>query len=112
VTLLDESRDLVEPGGEVVTDGWGGCIGVAGAGYPHTIFRHTPAVGKNPLPKMNRVASLLKRWIMGTHQGSVSKDTLQSYLDEFVFRFNRRTARSHGLVFQGLLTQVVSSSPP
>jgi hypothetical protein len=77
------------------------------AGFNHTISRYTPAVGKNLLPKVNRVASLLKRWIMGTHQGSISKDLLPAYLDEFVFRFNRRTAKSRGLLFQRLLKQAV-----
>lgn len=111
VTLVDAIHDLIEAGSEVVTDGWSGYVGVAKAGYHHTISRYTPAVGKNLLPKVNRVASLLKRWIMGTHQGSVSEDMLQCYLDEFVFRFNRRTARSRGLLFHRILTQAVSHSP-
>ena len=111
VTLVGAIRDLIEPGGEVVTAGWSGYVGVAKAGYHHTISRYTPAIGESLLPKVNRVASLLKRWIMGTHQGSVSQDMLQSYLDEFVFRFNRRTARSRGLLFHSILTQAVNSSP-
>jgi transposase-like protein len=106
-TLTPAVTELVEKGSNVVTDGWGGYVGMNAAGFNHTISRYTPAVGKNLLPKVNRVASLLKRWIMGTHQGSISKDLLPAYLDEFVFRFNRRTAKSRGLLFQRLLKQAV-----
>jgi len=63
------------------------------------------------MPGVHRVASLLKRWIIGTHQGSVSDEHLQSYLEEFTFRFNRRTSRSRGLVFQRLLEQAVTTDP-
>jgi hypothetical protein len=58
------------------------------------------------MPGVHRVASLLKRWILGTHQGSVSDEHLQAYLEEFTFRFNRRTSRSRGLVFFRLLEQI------
>ena len=58
------------------------------------------------MPGVHRVASLLKRWILGTHQGSVSDEHLQAYLEEFNFRFNRRTSRSLGLVFYRLLEQI------
>jgi hypothetical protein len=58
-----------------------------------------------------RIASLLKRWILGTHQGSVSAEHLQSYLEEFTFRFNRRSSRSRGLVFRRLFEQAVVTGP-
>ena len=64
-----------------------------------------------PCRVFHRVASLLKRWILGTHQGSVSNEHLQSYLEEFTFRFNRRTSRSRGLVLRRLLEQSVVSGP-
>ena len=60
---------------------------------------------------VHRVSSLLKRWILGTHQGSVTALHLQSYLEEFTFRFNRRTSRSRGLVFRRLLEQAVGTGP-
>ena len=63
------------------------------------------------MPGVHSVASLLKRWILGTHQGSVSTEHLQSYLEEFTFRFNRRTSRSRGLVFRRLLEQAVVTAP-
>ncbi len=58
------------------------------------------------MPGVHRVASLLKRWILGTHQGSVSDEHLQAYLEDFTFRFNRCTSRSRGLVFYRLLEQI------
>jgi hypothetical protein len=63
------------------------------------------------MPGVHRVASLLKRWLMGTHQGSVKPKQLDYYLDEFTFRFNRRTSRSRGLLFYRLLEQAVVTEP-
>ena len=63
------------------------------------------------MPGVHRIASLLKRWVLGTHQGSVSAEHLQSYLEEFTFRFNRRSSRSRGLVFRRLLEQAVVTGP-
>jgi hypothetical protein len=63
------------------------------------------------MPGVHRIASLLKRWILGTHQGSVTPEHLQSYLEEFTFRFNRRTSRSRGLVFRRLLEQAIVTDP-
>ena len=63
------------------------------------------------LPGVHRVASLLKRWLLGTHQGSVQPHQLDYYLDEFTFRFNRRSSRSRGLLFYRLLEQAVATSP-
>jgi hypothetical protein len=54
---------------------------------------------------------LVKRWLLGTHQGSVDKAHLQSYLEEFVFRFNRRRSRSRGMVFYRVLELAVAHAP-
>ena len=62
-------------------------------------------------PEVHRVASLLKRWLLGTHQGSVHPDHLPAYLDEFTFPFNRRTSRRRGLLFYRLLQQAVVTDP-
>lgn len=110
-TLLDGVSGLVKTGSDVVTDGLVSYVGLPGRGYNHVIARHTPELGRNLLPNAHRVASLLKRWILGTHQGSIGKEHLQTYLDEFVFRFNRRTSRSRGLLFYRLLQQAVSHPP-
>ena len=63
------------------------------------------------MPGVHRVAGLFKRWILGTHQGSLSAEHIQSYLEEFTFRFNRRTSRSRGLVFRRLIEQAVVTGP-
>ena len=63
------------------------------------------------MPEVHRVASLLKRWLLGTHQGAVSHDQLDYYLDEFTFRFNRRHSRHRGLLFYRLLEQAVATDP-
>jgi len=101
----------VEPGSTVQTDGWKGYNGLAGLGYCHEVIRPTPAVGENLLPLANRVASLLKRWLLGTHQGAVQPTHLDYYLDEFTFRFNRRTSGSRGLLFYRLVDQAVHLQP-
>jgi hypothetical protein len=63
------------------------------------------------MPAVHRVASLLKRWLLGTHQGSVSPEHLRAYLNEFTFRFNRRSSRRRGLLFYRLLEQAVATPP-
>ena len=68
-------------------------------------------MGDNLLPLVNRVASLLQRWLLGTHQGAVQHSHLEYYLDEFTFRFNRRTSKSRGLLFFRLITQAIDLGP-
>ena len=106
----------VEPGATVITDAWMGYHGLAGLGYAHQrrSQRAARARGDDPgelLPAVHRVASLAKRRLLSTHQGSVEEAHLQSYLDEFVFRFNRRRSRSRGLVFYRLLELAVGHDP-
>ena len=85
--------DVVTPGTPVQTDGWGGYNDLQQNGYVHQ--KKVPSSSDDPahvsMPGVHRIASLLKRWILGTHQGAVSVEHLQSYLEEFTFRFNRRT---------------------
>src|SRR6266511_3355971 len=106
----------VEPGATVVTDGWQGYRGLDRLGYVHDrrSQRAARARGDDPgelLPAVHRVASLAKRWLLGTHQGSVEEVHLQSYLDEFVFRFNRGGSRSRGLIFYRVLELAVAHDP-
>jgi transposase-like protein len=106
----------VEPGATVVTDGWPGYSGIDELGYrlDRLSQRAARLRGDDPfalLPAVHRVASLAKRWLLGTHQGSVDEAHLQSYLDEFVFRFNRRKSRSRGLVFHRVLDLAVAHEP-
>ena len=106
----------VEPGATVITDAWQGHSGIEGLGYlrDRRSQRAARARGEDPgqlLPGVHRIASLAKRWLLGTHQGSVDEAHLQAYLDEFVFRFNRRRSRSRGLVFYRLLDLAVGHEP-
>ena len=103
--------DMVEPGTTVRTDGWGGYNGLTELGYKHIVVRKTPDLGDNLLPLANRIASLLKRWLLGTHQGAVEHTHLGYYLDEYTFRFNRRTSKSRGLLFYRLISQAVDLGP-
>lgn len=105
--------DMVAPGSTVLTDGWNGYNRLSTCGYTHkkVILSSSGDPAHVAMPGIHRIASLMKRWILGTHQGSVSEVHLQSYLEEFTFRFNRRTSRSRGLVFRRLLEQVVATAP-
>jgi len=98
---------VVIPGATVLTDGWGGYNDLPEHGYVRkkTVLSSSGDPAHVSMPGVHRVSSLLKRWILGTHQGSVVPAHLQSYLEEFTFRFNRRTSRSRGLVFRRLLEQ-------
>jgi transposase-like protein len=109
-------RDHVEPGARIITDGWQGYRGLEKFGYVHDrrSQRAARAGGEDPgklLPAVHRVASLAKRWLLGTHQGSVDDAHLASYLNEFVFRFNHRSSRSRGMVFYRVLELAVAHAP-
>ena len=100
----------IEPGARIVSDKWSQYVWLKKAGYEHEAVRATLMLntsGKDPLPRCHRVASLLKRWIMGTLQGSLQKEHLQEYLNEFAFRFNRRKSASRGKLFYRLAQQSV-----
>lgn len=101
----------VAPGTRVQTDDWSGYGGLKKLGYAHEVIRPAAELGDNLLPRVNLVASLLKRWLLGTPQGAVSPAHLDYYLDEFTFRFNRRNSRSRGLLFYRLLEQAVVLPP-
>ena len=105
--------ETVAPGSIVHTDGWSSYNGLSALGYTHqrTIMSASFDPAHVTMPGVHRIASLLKRWILGTHQGSVSADHLQAYLEEFTFRFNRRASRYRGLVFHRLLEQLVLTDP-
>src|SRR5674476_1394664 len=103
----------VEPGSRVITDGWSPYPAATGDRYEHT-GTSVAASGRaahEVLPAVHRVFSLVKRWLMGTMQGSVSPEHVQAYFDEWVFRFNRRHSRSRGLLFHTLLRQAVEGQP-
>ena len=105
--------DVIARGATVRTDGWSGYNGLLGQGYAHecTVLSSSGDPAHVSMPGVHRVAALLKRWILGTHQGSVTPAHLQSYLEEFTFRFNRRSSGSRGLVFHRLMEQAVVAGP-
>lgn len=104
-------KESVESGSCICTDDWNGYNPLQQLGYVHDIVRKESQIGENLLPSANRVASLLKRWLLGTHQGSVHPSHLPYYLDEFTFRFNRRTSLSRGKLFYRLVQQAVEVRP-
>jgi transposase-like protein len=112
-SLLPFVCDVVAPGALVSTDGWGGSNDLSKHGYVHrkTVLSESGDPAHVAMPGVHRIASLFKRWILGTHQGSVTPEHLQSYLEEFTFRFNRRTSRIRGLVFRRLLKQAIVTDP-
>lgn len=108
--------DHVKPGATVITDGWKGYNGLAKLGYVHDRRSQgaARARGDDPselLPAVHLIASLVKRWLLGTHQGSLDDAHLTRYLNEFVFRFNRRHSRSRGMVFYRVLELAVAHDP-
>jgi len=107
-------RQSVAPGSTLHTDGWAPYQGLEKLGYSHVVTR-LKGQGKEAavelLPRVHRVASLLKRWLLGTHQGAVGPTHLDYYLDEFTFRFNRRRSASRGKLFFRLLEQAVQVGP-
>ena len=100
-------QETIESGSRVLTDGWLGYNGLTSLGYVRKIIRQEAVMGDNLLPRANRVVSLLKRWLLGIHQGRVSVRYLDAYLDEFTFRFNRRASRWRGKLFYRLVQQAV-----
>lgn len=112
-SLVKFVRDAVALDATVLTDGWVGYKPLAREGYSHkpTNIAASGDPAHVAMPAVHRVASLLKRWLMGTHQGAVRPEHLDAYLDEYTFRFNRRTSRSRGLLFYRLLEQAVVTDP-
>ena len=105
--------EAIEPGSVVHTDGWEGYASLEMKGYTHrvTVLKRGQQSAAELLPRVHLVVSLLKRWLVGTHQGAVSLQHLDYYLDEFTFRFNRRKSRSRGKLFYRLLQQAVAVEP-
>ena len=106
-------RETIEPGATIHTDGWRGYAGLADAGYPHrvTVISAGPEQAHEVMPRVHKVAALLKRWLLGTLQGGIQYQHLDYYLDEFTFRFNRRRSQVRGLLFHRLAQQAVAVGP-
>ena len=110
-TLHDFIGQSIELGSTFVTDGLQAYREMEGYVHNRHIQKHQPADAEHLLPRVHRVISLFKRWLLGTHQGAVAHEYLQAYLDEFTFRFNRRKSASRGKLFFRLAQQTVQVSP-
>ena len=112
-SLLPFVREVVESGSTLHTDGWPGHNDVPKHGYERrkTVLSGSGDPAHVSMPAVHRVAALLKRWLLGTHQGAVRPRHLDDYLNEFTFRFNRRNSRSRGLLFYRLVQQAVATEP-
>jgi transposase-like protein len=111
--LVPFIRDAVEPGAQVHTDGSAAYRSLCELGYDHqrTVVAGSNVPAHRSHPGVHRVASLLQRWILGIYHGAIQREHLDTYLEEFVFRFNRRSSRSRGLLFYRLLEQAVATAP-
>ena len=107
-------QGAIVPGSCVHTDGWKPYQGLNQLGYQHEVSKlkgQKKSAATELLPRVHRVASLLKRWLLGTHQGAITPKHLDYYLDEFTFRFNRRKSASRGKLFYRLAQQAVQVPP-
>ena len=104
----------ISPGSKIHTDSWPSYSQLNQLGYLHEIVSKKAYSGNNDkdmLPHAHLIASLLKRWLIGTYQGAVRSKYLDYYLDEYTFRFNRRTSKARGLLFYRLIQQAVETDP-
>jgi len=111
-SLLTFVKENIETDSEIITDGWSSYTSLPKHGYQHTVYiQRKKQSNEKVLPHVHLIISLLKRWLLGTHQGAISDKHMQAYLDEYVFRFNRRNSSKRGLLFYRLLEGAVSTSP-
>ena len=112
-SMLPFIDGAVQGGSTIHTDGWQAYLTLGERGYEHerTVMRQQSDPAHVVMPGVHRVASLLQRWLLGTHQGAVTPEHLDAYLNEFTFRFNRRRSRRRGLLFYRLLEQAILAEP-
>jgi transposase-like protein len=109
--LTDAIQQMISMGSTIRTDGWSGYAGLKTNGYSHLSLPNRNVKEEDAIQITHRVASLLKRWIVGTHHGAIDHKNIPYYLDEFTFRFNRRTSRSRGKLFYRLIQQALEIDP-
>ena len=109
--LTEAVEQSVATGSIIRTDGWAGYSQLSKLGYTHMPITNSNLKDADAVQLAHRVASLLKRWLSGTHHGAVSHKNLPYYLDEFTFRFNRRTSKSRGKLFYSLMQQATEIDP-
>ena len=105
-------KNNIETGSTVITDGWKGYTDLKKMKYNHIVEEKTVKLNEEDItPNVHKIASLLKRWLLGTHQNYATPEQLNYYLDEYVFRYNRRKSKSRGYLFYVLLKQAVLHEP-
>ncbi len=109
--LTSTVMEMVSKGSIIRTDGWSGYSGLTNNGYTHLPSNNHGVKNADEIPLAHLIASLLKRWLLGTHQGAINHKNLPYYLDEYTFRFNRRTSRSRGKLFYRLIQQALDIDP-
>jgi transposase-like protein len=111
-SILPAIKQAIEPGSTIRSDGWKAYLSITKKGYKHQRLKSkSKEPGEDLLPMADLVISLMKRWLLGTHQGGISASHLGYYLDEFTFRFNRRNAKERGLLFQRLVEGALKIPP-
>jgi len=113
IPLVAFVKHAIKPGSIVITNGWEAFAGLTQEGFKHRphVINASDRIAPVSLPRVHRVASLFTRWLLGTHHGPLSSGQLDSYLDEFTFRFNRRTSRYRWKLFYKLVAQAVAAEP-
>jgi len=111
-SLIPFICDAVKPGSEILTDGWGGYSSLSDHNYTHkrVVLSDSGDPAHVAMLGVHRIAALSKRWLLGIHQGAVSGKHLEYYLDEYTFRFNRRTSKSRGMLFYRLMQGAVTTA--
>ena len=109
--------DFIEPGSTIISDKYSGYVKIVEKGYlleaqkkPYS-WEEASRDDDRLQPQVRRAISILKRWYYGTYHGRINKNNLQTYLDEFVFRFNRRKSGSRGLLFHRAIQAAIKSDP-
>lgn len=109
--LTHTIQQMVSTGSTIRTDGWPGYNGLSSLGYIHLPMSNYDVKTNDVVEQTHLVAALLKRWLIGTLHGGISHKNLPYYLDEFTFRFNRRTSLSRGKLFYRLIEQALAIDP-
>ncbi|MEI6806029.1 MAG: IS1595 family transposase [Myxococcaceae bacterium] len=115
--IQDFISQTIVPGSTIISDRFKSYPAIVKKGYLHDpqkkpyFWEEVDGDDERLLPRVHRVISLLKRWYYGTYQGRVAKESLQTYLDEFVFRFNRRTSGNRGLLFHRMVEATANAEP-
>lgn len=109
--LIPTILQMCKIGSKIRTDGWNGYSDLTKHGYAHVSIKNDDVKNNDEIPSAHLIASLLKRWLSGTHQGAFNHKNLPYYLDEFTFRFNRRTSSVRGKLFYRLIQQALEVDP-